>query len=450
MIRKARNDEGLAYMRRANPFPAEALRETIGEDHLARAMRRAIVAGDAPSQPIPAGDRVARDFGAGSGRTRVFSRPARRIAVATAVAALAAVAAVVLFGGGAAEPGSRAYGAELVRFAESTPLLLLDEPGWRVADVYEAGHGPYLPKGSQGEGSMQFVIGKPIPDESIRFSEDKETGAISVSGMLPAAVRQRKVEVSWRSSDLPSLRETQHPIRLPVLGTTALVDTHAGRMVSEGPKGRQVFEPGRPGDRQMVARWTEDGHVLEMRAAVPDLAALKERLSWLERVDSQTWLDAMPANVVKAADHDVVVREMLKGIPLPSTFRPFYVPGEGLTTDRSQVGAAVTATVSCLWFRQWGEARRSGDRAAELEAEKAMATSRHWPVLRELAEDGAYPATTIWKLAEEMPSGYREYAGHKWRLLPQAEALGCARHGIPVLPRKQKLQRERKNALASH
>jgi len=42
-----------------------------------------------------------------------------------------------------------------------------------------------------------------------------------------------------------------------------------------------------------------------------------------------------------------------------------------------------------------------------------------------------------------MPSGYREYAGHKWPLLPQAEALGCARWGVPVLPRKQRLQRER-------
>jgi len=448
MIRKARNDDVLAYVRVANPFPVEALRETIGEAHLAQAMREAIAAGDAPSQPIPVGDRIARDFGAAAGRARVLSRLARRIALAAAVAAIIAIAAVALFRGGAGEPASRAYGAELVRFAESTPLLLLDGPGWRVADVYEAGHGPYLPKGSQGEGSMQFVIGKPIPDESIRFSEDKETGAISVSGMLPAAVRQRKVELNWRVGDPQFAQAVPHPIRLAVLGTTAFVNTHAGRVISRNSEGKHVFEPGKPGDRQMVATWSEDGYVLEMRAAVPDLAAFAERLSWLKRVGSQTWLDAMPPSVVKSADHDAVVREMLKGIPLPSTFRPSNVPGEGLTTDRYQVGAAVTATVSCLWFRQWGQARRNGDRAAELEAEKAMATSRHWPVLRELAKDGAYPAT-IWKLAEEMPSGYREYAGHRWRLLPQAEALGCARHGIPVLPRKQKLQRERGNAPAS-
>jgi hypothetical protein len=191
----------------------------------------------------------------------------------------------------------------------------------------------------------------------------------------------------------------------------------------------------------MIAFWDEDGYVLELRAAVPDQAAFEERLGWLTKVDSQTWLDAMPAKVVKAADHEAAVREMLRGVPVPSTFKPSRVSSEGLTTDRYQVGADVTATVSCLWFLQWAEARRTGDRGAELEAEKAMATSRHWRILREMAKEGAYPET-IWELAAEMPSGYREYAGHKWRLLPQAEALGCARRGLPLLPRKQKLQRE--------
>jgi hypothetical protein len=147
----------------------------------------------------------------------------------------------------------------------------------------------------------------------------------------------------------------------------------------------------------------------------------------------------MPAKVVKAADHDATVREMLKGIPLPDTFKPSRVSDEGLTTNRYQVGGAVTGTVSCLWFRQWGQARRTGDRAAKLEAERAMATSRQWPILREMAKDGAYPPT-IWQLAAAMPSGEGRRG---WRLLPQAEALGCARRGLPVLPWKQRRQNER-------
>ena len=66
--------------------------------------------------------------------------------------------------------------------------------------------------------------------------------------------------------------------------------------------------------------------MLELRAAVPDLAAFEERLGWLTKVDSQTWLEAMPAKVVKAADHDAAVREMLKGIPLPSDLHALAGP----------------------------------------------------------------------------------------------------------------------------
>jgi hypothetical protein len=356
-------------------------------------------------------------------------RRPRRLALALGSAALAlALAAVFLLAGSGSDRPSRAYAAELVRFAEATPLLLLEGPGWRVQDVYQPGG---------GEGSMEFVTGKPIPYESIRITGNDETGERE-SGMFPAAVRQRRVELRWSHGSLAdaisTARGVPHPhgqlwVKAPVLGTTADVDARAEFFVNQGG----------PGNRQMTAFWSEAGYLLELRAAVPDLAAFEERLGWLTRVDSRTWLDAMPAKVVKAADHDAAVREMLRGIPVPASFKPSRVPDEGLATNRYQVGAAVTGTVSCLWFRQWGEARRSGDRAAEAEAETAMATSRHWPILHEMAPDGAYPRT-IWQLAAAMPSGEGRRG---WRLLPQAEGLGCARNGIPVLPWKQRRQNER-------
>lgn len=286
---------------------------------------------------------------------------------------------------------------------------------------------------------MEFVTGRPIPYESITITGSSE--AERESGMFPPPVRQRRVELSWRHGSLAEAIATQrgslHPhgrrwVKLPVLDTTAAVDTRAEFYVNQGG----------PGNRRMVAFWSEDGYVLELRAAVPDQAAFEERLGWLTKVDLQAWLAAMPAKVVKVADHAAAVREMLEGIPVPSTFRPSRIPDENLTTTRYQVGAKVTATVSCLWFLQWAEARRSGDRAAELEAERAMATSKHWRVLHEMAKDGAYPET-IWELAREMPSGVWEWAGRRHPLLPRAESLGCARLGLPLLPRKQKLQRER-------
>jgi len=359
-------------------------------------------------------------------------RRARRLALATGIAILAAVTAVALLAGSTSHRASRAYGAELVRFAESTPLLLLEGPGWRVEDLNQY-------KGREGtQGFMDFVTGKPVPDESVRVTTGGN-GAIGEVRTLPAAVRQRQVELSWHTDD-PDLSATvPHPVRLPVLDTTALVNTHAGRIIFTSNAGRQVVEPGKPGDRQMSATWTEDGYRLELRADVPDLAAFAERLSWLAKVDSETWLDAMPAKVVKAADHEEAVREMLRGIPLPGNFKPARIPDEGLATDRSQLAGQVTATVSCLWFRQWGEARRSGDRGAQLEAERAMASAPRWPAVRQM-EGGL--TETLLKLVKSMPSGVWQFGPHRYRLLPKAEGLGCARLGIPLLPRKIERQRE--------
>ena len=389
---------------------------------------------------------------------QVEAAPRRRprhlaLALAGTVAAATAFAIVVLVGGTSEHP-SRAYGAELVRFAESTPLLLLEGPGWRVEDVYEAPHGRYRPRGSAGEGSMEFITGKPVPDETVLATPvgkpEHRPGSpapvytkLRASGMLPVAVRQRKVDLRWSRQSLESTLEYAHRYphphgqrwaRLPVLGTTADVDTRAEEFVNQGG----------PGDRQMTAYWSEDGYLLELRAAVPDLAAFEARLDWLTRVNSQTWLEAMPAQVVKAADHDAAVREMLRGIPLPASFRPSRVPTAGITTNRDQVRAAVIGTVSCLWFQQWGEARESGDRAKAGEAEKAMSTYRRWPLFRELDRAGRYPAELIPELVAAMPSGHYEWRpGKQRRALPRVEALGCAREGIPVLPWKQRRQLER-------
>lgn len=357
-----------------------------------------------------------------------------RLVLTFAAAALAsAVIVVLLLTGGDAARTPRAYGAELVRFADSTPLLLLESSEWRVQDLNEY-------NGREGtEGFMDFVTGKPIPEETARIIVGK-TGAREVGSRLPAAVRQHKVELSWHAGSSEVLQSVSHPIRLPVLGTTALVNTHAERIFTT-KAGKQVIEPGRPGDRQMSAVWREDDYVLELRAAVPDLTAFEERLGWLTKVDSETWLDAMPAKVVKAADHGAVVREMLKGIPLPSTFAPSRIPNEGLTTDRSQVAGNVINTVSCLWFRQWGDARRAGSRAAAQEAEKAMATAPRWPIVRRIEREGDDPETLL-KLVKSMPSGVWQFGPHRWRLLPKAEGLGCTRLGFPLLPRKMKRQRE--------
>lgn len=411
-------------LKAANPVPRDAL-AALELGQAEAELGEGIVAAPASASALGAGAAAPPRPRRWGGRTAA--------AAASALAVIAGVVVLLLSANGGETGSNRAYAAELVRFAESSPLLLLEGPAWRVQNVTQ-----YRTRDGV-EGQMEFVTGKPVPYETIRVTGGPKRER--ESGMFPTKVRRRRVELWWHKGTLARAiamqRQGLHPhgqrwVKLPVLDTTAAVDTRAEFFVNQGG----------PGNRRMVAFWSEGGYVLQLTAAVPDLAAFEERLGWLTKVDTQTWLDAMPAKVVKAADHDATVREILEGIPVPDTFNPSKVPDDGLTTDRYQVGAKVTATVSCLWFLQWAEARRGGDRAAELEAEQAMATSRHWRILREMAKDGAY-SQTIWQLAEEMPSGVWEHTGHRHPLLPRAEGLGCARLGLPLLPRKQKLQAER-------
>jgi hypothetical protein len=363
---------------------------------------------------------------------------APRLALALGGAAIvAAIAVVIVLAGSGSDRGSRAYGAELVRFAESTPRLLLEGPGWRVQNVSEN----QTREGTAGQ--MEFLTGKPVPPGSITIHGNVEEGQYA-EGLQPATMRQRLVHLEWRELSQESLaraigweHKRVHPhglhfVRLPVNETTAFVDTHAEVFVNQGG----------PGDREMVAIWSEGGYLLELQAAVPSLAVMEERLDWVAKVDSQTWLEAMPAKVVKAADFEGAAREMLKGVALPKTFSLARIPNEGLTTSRGQVQGQVMGTVGCLWMRQWGEAVRTGDAAAQAEAERAMAGSRHWPVLRQAAREPRAAVPMIWQLADEMPQGYWDFRGHHRDLLAHAEDLGCARLGLPVKPEKMRRQRE--------
>jgi hypothetical protein len=374
------------------------------------------------------GDDAAAEGVPNPGRRRRLSRP---LGLGLAGAALAAVvvAVVVLAGGGAGRP-SRAYGAELIRYAESTPLLLLEGPGWGVRDVEQSG----------ARGRIEFATAspEPHPDESLETRAEVKRH-VTAPGVV--ARRKRLVELAWYDSRDYSatlrggklslsfydtylhkrihLHEPGRSLKLevPGLGVTAYVNPHA----------ETSWRQGGPGDRVMLAFWHEGTHLIEMRASVADLAAFRERLGWLRRVGPEQWLDAMPARVVKAADYTATVESMLRGIPLPPGFDPTRLKSEGITNDRYQVGAVVGGAVACSWFQTWDQALRRGDSATAEEAEAALSKAESWPIFREMAREGAYPATVI-EYAEKMPS--RKWYGRP--LLSAAEeGLGCGTRGRP-------------------
>jgi hypothetical protein len=352
-----------------------------------------------------------------------------RLAIGLGAASVLALAAVFVLSNsdGAPKAGPQSvYADPLVHLAESTPLVLIGESGWHVEGLQPS---------SGDEGEMQFYRGDSRPPDQMPNPEHLEGGA-----PLPASIRQRRAELDWygpieasareRSEGVPSLNTVEKVFRFrvedransaevrttaPVLGTTAQVFQYEG---------------GYPGDREITSLWTEGGRVLEFRSSVPDLATFKRRLASLEKVDTTTWLDAMPASVVKSADQPQAMRDILSGIDLPPGFTAADVPDEGLTTDHYQLGALTVSSIACTWFSRWATGRLEGNKAQIKESVDAMAGAKNWPILREMSKEGAYPQV-VESLAAAMPSGH---VWHERPLKADVEsALLCDRRfGIPI------------------
>jgi hypothetical protein len=350
----------------ANPLTAERA-GGLGVADAQDELFAAIVAERAPEAEVQRVSRV--------GRRRLLPRLGLAIG-ATAVL----VTALFSLGDSPADHGSgTAWAAAQVRFAEASPLVLLGAAGWRVE---------YADEQSAQEGELHFRLG---------------TGS---------------AQLSWRGGEIGSwigdrAASAAVATTAPVLGTTAHVSQEEG---------------GTPGHRDITALFRYDGRVLEFRAGAADVDAFKALLATLTRVDTNTWLSAMPASVIKTSDHDRTVEQMLKGVTVPPGFDATDIKGGELTKDRYQLGAAVTGTVACQWFKRWADARTANDGVKEREAIAAMATAKDWPILEEMAKEGGYPEVMLGYVAA-MPSG-------EWYGRPLAgdvnSGLGCDNLGVDL------------------
>jgi hypothetical protein len=369
----------------ANPLTAERARSLA----VAEPQDELLAALLAERAPVASRRRVAR------------RRLVPRLGLAIAAAAVVAVVLLTL-GGGAGRHGSgTAWAAEQVRCAEASPLVLLGAPGWRVE---------YADEQSKREGELHFRLGPAPPPQS--------TTVAAAPSNQPVPADTRYAELNWRGGTIGSwikdrAAEAAVATTAPVLGTTAHV---------------YQYDAGTPGHRDITALFRYDGRVLEFRAGATDVAAFKVLLATLERVDTNTWLSAMPASVIKTSDRAGTVGQMLKGVTVPPGFAAGDIKGADLTKDRYQLGATVTGTVACQWFKRWADARKANDGAKERQAVAAMATAKHWPILKEMAKQGAYPEVLL-DFAAAMPSG-------NWYGRPLAgdvnPGLGCDSLGVPL------------------
>lgn len=295
----------------------------------------------------------------------------RRLALVLAVTA-AVVAAVAVLPSGRDEGGpAPAFAAPLVRFANASPLALLQLSGWHVV---------YADEDANGEGEMHFVRGP----------ADANGNPHGASYSDQASLAGRVASLTWTPvNPRSSSYRGGHASLVTGLGVTV------HRLVFEGGS-RRAFD--------ITAQFIYRGRALAFRATVTDMAMFRAELRALHSVDTTTWLRAMPPSVVKSADSSETIRQMLKGIPLPPGFDAARIRGAHLVHDRYQLGTAVTGTVACMWIADWNRARAAGDTTTVRRAIAAMATAPRWPILREMARQGAWPQVLISE-AKAMPSG---------------------------------------------
>jgi hypothetical protein len=370
--------DAIKALRAANPVPgtvAATLPVRAGESELLRQ-----IAAYSPE----------RGNAAQTGRFRAR----RRFAVGFAAAAAIAVVAIAPFGGSGGGPAP-AFAAALVRFANSTPRLLLQIPGWHVV---------FVEQDPGGYGEMHFIRGR---------VNAQGMPATSLTG--EASLVDRFAQLTWISVSSSERRYIQsgHQ-RIPTgLGVPAT------RLQVEG-RTRDYLD--------VAASLIYDNRAISLRVTVTGMSDLRTVLQALNRVSTTAWLEAMPASVIKSANSGVAIRQMLKDIPLPPGFDAAKIPGIHDTQTNYYLGTELTGTVACMWIADWSRARATHDTAAEQHAIAAMATAPRWPLFRWMSKQGAWPQAII-QYAQDMPKG--AWFGHSLTAAVDP-GLGCSQLGVKL------------------
>jgi hypothetical protein len=177
--------------------------------------------------------------------------------------------------------------------------------------------------------------------------------------------------------------------------------------------------------QRYAAMWFADQVVYELNGDVGGNEAFMDALDALRVVRDDDWEAALPDSSVAPRERPAEVDRMLADIPQPPGFDAAGLRRSDAAVDRYQLGAKVAGSVACGWIDRWGQARRTGDEAAEQEAVDAMSTSRTWRVLDEMNADGDYPEV-LWQYADAMASGGTIEGGRPMSVEESArDGLGC-------------------------
>lgn len=349
-------DPMTALVRRAARHSDDEIATLTGSAAEADLMAR-ILAEAPPAGPAVDLGALAPAAGTPASRPGRMRRPVsrrRRVVAMLAVAATVAAAATTLVisqrggGPGAAQPQ---WASQALALADSTPRLLLDVPGWTLESADES---------DETRGTMAYVDG----GDGILFLEWSET---------------------W---DLDTV----------VADRTSTATASAPATVAGFEAQTFTWPSGEHG-----AIWQQDDAVVVLMAhhAPMDDGEWAQVLASVEQVDAETWLGALPGDVVRPGDVDAVVDDLLTGITLPDGVEVVRPAG---ATPRAQLIGEVERTARCSWVDEWVRAREAGDTAATHAAAAALEAARDWPIQGEfpLHDDEFWaPYETI--VAGELP-----------------------------------------------
>jgi hypothetical protein len=302
-------------------------------------------------------------------RRSVFRHAAAAVATAAVLAGVFVVTVVVHDRSGddragpAVSNGWPTTDPAVLKAAEESPRLLIDQPGWTVTSVY----------GFAG------------PDGSLSYSN-----------------AGRQIELTWYAADQ---YQSYYKDRLEVSPPQPV-------LVDRWPA--NVF---RYTDSDFEAMLTpRDGTFVGMRTSGTwTRAQFDELLTRVKRVNVRTWQAALPLSVVTPPKAEKAAGKILADVPLPPGFDVTTLNDLG-TNDAYQFGADVTGRVGCGWIAEWKRANQAGDQPAKVRAATALRSSHHWQVLSQMQSEGDYPMI-FWETADLVAAGRPP--------THDAEGLGC-------------------------
>lgn len=173
------------------------------------------------------------------------------------------------------------------------------------------------------------------------------------------------------------------------------------------------------GQDHTAIREVEAGRWIEMRGSGMNKAAYLALLGQLRFTSDAEFGASLPDGYVTASERATAGQKIVRDIAAVSGTG--FPAGTSLTLgdegakDRYQFGAEVVGAYTCSWLEAYENAVAHGQPGQADEALRVLGTSRDWPILAEMDEQGDYPEV-VWQIADEAQAGelqdwYREGLG---------------------------------------